>query len=54
MKLSNTEKKKVFGIWLYLNDVAGRNYPLEQTLKQYSDWGAAGIKYGFMTGDPPK
>lgn len=45
-------KEKGVGIWLYLNDVAGRNYPLEQTLKQYSDWGAAGIKYGFMTGDP--
>lgn len=38
------------GIWLYLNDVAGRKYPLEQTLKLYSDWGAAGVKYGFMRG----
>jgi len=45
-------KEKGVGIWLYLNDVAGKNYPLEQTLKQYSEWGAVGIKYGFMTGDP--
>lgn len=40
------------GIWLYLNDVGGRNYPLEETLKQYGEWGAAGVKYGFMAGNP--
>ena len=45
-------KSKGVGIWLYLNDVGGRNYPLEQTLKQYSNWGAEGIKYGFMKGTP--
>jgi len=45
-------KQKGVGVWLYLNDVAGRTYPLEPTLKQYSDWGAVGIKYGFMRGNP--
>jgi len=45
-------KSKGVGIWLYINDVGGRKYPIEETLKQYSDWGAAGIKYGFMIGDP--
>jgi alpha-glucosidase len=40
------------GIWLYLNDVAGREFPLEQTLAQYGQWGAAGVKYGFMRGTP--
>ncbi len=45
-------KAKSVGVWLYLNDVGGRHYPLEQTLKQYGDWGAAGIKYGFMSGTP--
>jgi alpha-glucosidase len=40
------------GVWLYLNDVAGRQFPLEQTLRQYGEWGAAGVKYGFMTGTP--
>ncbi|MBL4675441.1 MAG: glycoside hydrolase family 97 catalytic domain-containing protein [Mucilaginibacter sp.] len=45
-------KTKNVGIWLYLNDVGGRQFPIEQTLKQYSDWGAVGIKYGFMTGSP--
>jgi alpha-glucosidase len=45
-------KQQGVGIWLYLNDVAGRTYPLEPTLKQYSDWGAVGIKYGFMRGTP--
>ena len=38
------------GVWLYLNDVAGTNYPIEATLAQYQEWGAAGVKYGFMNG----
>jgi len=45
-------KEKRIGIWLYLNDVGGKKFPIEQTLKQYHEWGAAGIKYGFMTGTP--
>jgi len=45
-------KARGVGIWLYLNDVAGREYPLEQTLRQYGAWGAAGVKYGFMNGSP--
>ncbi len=44
-------KGKGVGIVLYLNDVAGRAYPLEHTLATYASWGAAGIKYGFMKGD---
>lgn len=50
MKLLKYGKSKGVGIWLYLNDVGGRKYPIEETLKQYSDWGASGIKYGFMKG----
>ncbi|MDO5442434.1 MAG: glycoside hydrolase family 97 catalytic domain-containing protein [Bacteroidia bacterium] len=42
------------GVWLYLNDVAGRQYPIEETLAQYEQWGAAGVKYGFMFGEPTK
>ena len=38
------------GVWLYLNDVAGTNYPIEETLAQYEQWGASGVKYGFMNG----
>ena len=45
-------KEKGVGIWLYLNDVGGRQYPIEETLKQYREWGVAGIKYGFMNGTP--
>jgi alpha-glucosidase len=45
-------KKKNVGVWLYLNDVGGRKFPLEETLKQYGEWGAAGVKYGFMRGSP--
>jgi alpha-glucosidase len=51
-KILKYGKEKGIGIWLYLNDVGGRKYPIEETLKQYSDWGAAGIKYGFMKGNP--
>jgi len=45
-------KTKGVGIWLYLNDVGGRKFPLENTLRQYREWGAAGVKYGFMRGTP--
>jgi len=45
-------KDKGVGIWLYLNDVGGKNYPIEQTLEQYGRWGATGVKYGFMNGNP--
>jgi alpha-glucosidase len=45
-------KTKQVGVWLYLNDVGGRKFPLEETLKQYGAWGAAGVKYGFMNGSP--
>ena len=51
-KLIQYAKRKGVGIWLYLNDVAGRGYPIDQTLKAYGEWGAAGIKYGFMKGTP--
>ena len=45
-------KEKGVGIWLYLNDVGGVAYPLEQTIRQYGSWGAVGLKYGFMEGSP--
>lgn len=32
-------KDKGVGVWLYLNDVAGTNYPIEETLAQYGEWG---------------
>ncbi|GBU08138.1 hypothetical protein AwDysgo_14690 [Bacteroidales bacterium] len=51
-KLINYAEKKKIGIWLYLNDVGGRKYPIEETLKQYGTWGAKGVKYGFMNGSP--
>lgn len=49
-KLIAYGKERGVGIWLYLNDVGGRKYPIEETLKQYGEWGAAGVKYGFMSG----
>ena len=45
-------RAKGVGVWLYLNDVAGTHYPIEETLAQYEQWGAAGVKYGFMNGTP--
>ena len=45
-------KSKNVGVWLYLNDIGGRKFPIEETLKQYGAWGAAGVKYGFMKGSP--
>ncbi len=45
-------KAKGVGVWLYLNDVGGKRFPIEKTLQQYGLWGAAGVKYGFMAGSP--
>lgn len=43
-------KEKGVGVILYLNDVGAKKFGLERVLKQFSDWGAAGVKYGFMRG----
>ena len=45
-------KGKGVGVILYLNDVGANKFGLERILKQFSDWGAAGVKYGFMQGTP--
>jgi alpha-glucosidase len=45
-------KEKGVGVILYLNDVGANKFGLERILKQFSDWGAAGVKYGFMKGSP--
>lgn len=39
---------KGVGIILYLNDLGAKNFGLERVLKQFSQWGAVGVKYGFM------
>lgn len=43
-------KARNVGILLYLNDAATQNFDLEAVLRTYREWGAAGIKYGFMKG----
>ena len=43
-------KKKNVGVILYLNDIGAKKFGLERVLKQFADWGAIGVKYGFMTG----
>ncbi len=43
-------KEKGVGIILYLNDVGAKKFGLERVIKQFADWGAAGVKYGFMQG----
>jgi len=43
-------KERGVGILLYLNDAATKNFDLEAVLRTYREWGAAGIKYGFMKG----
>lgn len=47
-------KERNVGLILYLNDVAGREYGIEKILKEWSSWGAAGIKYGFMKSQTPR
>lgn len=38
------------GIILYLNDLGAKKFGLERVLKQFLEWGAVGVKYGFMQG----
>jgi len=45
-------KSKNIGIILYLNDIGAKKFGLESVLKQFSEWGASGVKYGFMRGTP--
>lgn len=45
-------KSKNIGIILYLNDIGAKKFGLERVLKQFSEWGAKGVKYGFMKGTP--
>ncbi len=49
-KLIQYGKARNVGIILYFNDIARHNYDFEKTLALYEQWGAAGIKYGFMKG----
>lgn len=49
-ELLDYAKARDVGVLLYLNDVAGQKYDLKDVLRNYSDWGAVGIKYGFMKG----
>ena len=44
-------KQKGIGVWLYINDIAFRNYDNDMILSTYHKWGAAGIKHGFLQGD---
>ena len=41
-------KERNVGIILYLNDKIRVHYDMEMTLRTYKEWGAVGIKYGFM------
>lgn len=41
-------KRRKVGIFLYINDKARVRHDFEKTLATYQNWGAAGIKYGFM------
>lgn len=43
-------KEKNVGVILYLNDVGAKKFGLERVLKQFAEWGAKGVKYGFMRG----
>ena len=45
-------KEKGVGVILYLNDVGANKFGLERILKQFSVWGASGVKYGFIRGTP--
>jgi len=44
-------KNKGVGMWLYINTKALHAFDVDATLKQYQDWGVAGIKQGFSASE---
>lgn len=42
-------RERGVGIILYINEKARVKHDFDKTLETYAKWGAAGIKYGFMT-----
>ncbi len=46
-------RQKGVGLVLYLNHVAAKAYGVEKIIQAYAEWGAKGIKYGFMKIDDP-
>jgi len=51
-KLIAYAKTKNVSIILYLNDAASQKHDIEYILSTYEQWGAVGIKYGFMRSTP--
>lgn len=49
-KVIDYGKKKGVGVFLYINDTAFVNHDMDEVFSTYRQWGAAGIKYGFMKG----
>ncbi|RLD80056.1 MAG: hypothetical protein DRJ10_07940, partial [Bacteroidetes bacterium] len=47
-------KERNVGIILYLNDLGAKRFGLENILKTFHEWGAIGVKYGFMKGNDEK
>ena len=39
-------------VFLYINNTAFENHDMEDVFRTYSDWGVAGVKYGFMGAGP--
>ncbi|MDB4345850.1 glycoside hydrolase family 97 protein, partial [bacterium] len=44
-------KSKGVGMWLYVNTKAFVAFDVDETLKQYQEWGVVGVKQGFMASE---
>ncbi len=53
-KICSYAKSKGIGIWLYINTEALKHFDLDETLSKYKEWGAVGIKQGFLAGPDRK
>jgi alpha-glucosidase len=43
-------KSKGVGMWLYVNTIGLEVFDIDETLKQFNEWGVVGIKMGFLNG----
>jgi len=49
-KICAYAKSKGVGMWLYVNTIGLEVFDIDETFKQFNEWGVVGIKMGFLNG----
>lgn len=49
-KICTHANSKGVGMWLYVNMIGLEHFDIDETFKQFNEWGVVGIKAGFLNG----